>query len=109
MAVVSVSLPAEMMRQIDAIQESRGFAGRSELVRAGIRLLLEDTQEKDSLKGKVSALLIVTHNKDDEAPITELKHEFEDIVRTHIHNKVSRANCVELFFVEGGTEQRSVR
>ena len=33
--------------------------------------------------------------------ITRLKHEFEDIVRTHIHNKISRSNCVELFLVEG--------
>jgi CopG family nickel-responsive transcriptional regulator len=33
--------------------------------------------------------------------VTRLKHEFEEIVRTHIHNKISQNNCVELFLLDG--------
>ena len=68
--IVSLSFPDEMVKQVDQIQKSRGFAGRSELVRAAIRLLIEDTREKDSLKGTVVALLVVTHNQENEDPIT---------------------------------------
>ncbi len=99
--IVSLSFPDEMVKQVDQIQKSRGFAGRSELVRAAIRLLIEDTREKDSLKGTVVALLVVTHNQENEDPITALKHQFEGIVKTQIHSKISAANCVELFLVEG--------
>ncbi|MGH2639879.1 MAG: CopG family ribbon-helix-helix protein, partial [Rhabdochlamydiaceae bacterium] len=79
---------------MDQIQESDGFTGRSELVRAAIRLLLEDSKDKDSLSGRVNAVIIVTHEESNEAPITKLKHQFEDIVKTHIHNKVSHSSCV---------------
>ena len=101
MTIVSLSFPDQMIKELDQIQDKGGFAGRSELVRTAIRLLLEDRKEKDSLVGRVSAVLVVTHDESNEAPITRLKHEFDDIVKTHIHNKISHGNCVELFLVEG--------
>ena len=101
MAIVSLSFPDQMVKDMDQIQKSGGFAGRSELVRAAIRLLLEDSKEKDALSGRMNAIIVVTHDESNEAPITRLKHEFEDIVKTHIHNKISQNNCVELFLLEG--------
>ena len=101
MVIVSLSFPDEMIKEMDRIQKSGGFAGRSELVRAAIRLLLEDSRKKEALSGHMNAIIVVTHEESNEAPITRLKHEFEEIVKTHIHNKISRENCVELFLLEG--------
>ncbi len=101
MTIVSLSFLEQLIKEINDLQESRGFTGRSELVRAAIRLMLEDTKEKDSLSGRVAALVVVTHDQEDEDPITALKHQFEGIVKTHIHSKISHNNCVELFLVEG--------
>ena len=101
MPIVSLSIPDQMIKEIDQMQKSGGFAGRSELVRAAIRLLVEDSREKHALSGRMNAILVVTHDESNEAPITRLKHEFEEIVRTHIHNKISQNNCVELFLLEG--------
>ena len=101
MTIVSLSLPDQMIKDMDQIQKSRGFAGRSELVRAAIRLMLEDTKEKDSMAGKVSAVVTVTHSQEDEEPITRLKHAFQDIVKTHIHSRINHENCIELFLLEG--------
>ena len=101
MTIVSLSFPDETVREMNRMQESQGFKGRSELVRAAIRLMIEDTKSKDSLKGKVSAVVVVTHDEEDEDPITALKHQFEGIVKTHIHSKIGPGNCVELFLVEG--------
>ncbi len=86
---------------MNTIQESQGFAGRSEVVRAAIRLLLLDAREKASLAGKITAILVVTHDESNEEPITRLKHAYDDIVRTHIHNKTGQDNCFELFLLEG--------
>jgi len=101
MTIVSLSFPETMINEMDQIQKSGGFAGRSELVRAAVRLLIEDSKEKDTLSGHMNAIVLVTHDESDEAPVTRLKHEFEDVVRTHIHNKISKNNCVELFLLEG--------
>src|SRR5208337_2678044 len=101
MTIVSLSLPEQMVKDMDQIQKSQGFTGRSELVRAALRLMLEDTKEKDSLVGNISAVVTITHSQENEEPITKLKHQFEDIVKTHIHSKINRSNCVELFLLEG--------
>jgi CopG family nickel-responsive transcriptional regulator len=101
MPIVSLSLPEQMVSAMDQIQESVGFSGRSELVRAAIRLLLEDTKMKDAFTGKANAVIVVGHARDDEEPVTRLKHKFEEIVRTHVHVKVSHEDCVEVFVLSG--------
>jgi CopG family nickel-responsive transcriptional regulator len=101
MPIVSLSLPDKMVAAMDEIQESVGFSGRSELIRAAIRLLLEDTRGKDALGGRTSAVIIVSHGKDDEEPVTRLKHRFEDIVKTHVHCRISHEDCVEVFVLAG--------
>jgi CopG family transcriptional regulator, nickel-responsive regulator len=109
MPIVSLSLPDQMVRAMDEIQDSVGFAGRSELVRAAIRLLLEDTRTKDGLTGKGNAVIVAGHASADEEPVTRLKHKYEDIVRTHVHVKVSHEDCIEVFVLTGeGKEMASM-
>ena len=90
-----------MINEMDQIQKSRGFAGWSELVRTAVRLLIEDSKDTDTLSGHMNAIVLVTHDESDEAPVIRLKHQFEEIVRTYIYNKISKNNCVELFLLEG--------
>ncbi len=101
MTVVSLSLPEKMVSDMDEIQGSVGFSGRSELVRAAIRLLLDDTRQKNALAGETTAVIVVGHGKEDEEPVTRLKHKFEDIVKTHVHCKVSHEDCIEVFVLAG--------
>ena len=90
-----------MVKEMDQIQQSLGFTGRSELVRSGIRLLLQDLREKTQLTGAITAVVVVTHNEENEEAVTKIKHKFSPIVKTHIHNKMNKTNCVELFLLEG--------
>jgi CopG family transcriptional regulator, nickel-responsive regulator len=101
MTIVSLSLPDQMIEDMDSMQKTGGYTGRSELVRAAIRLMIDDSKEKSSLSGQINAIVAVTHDEANEEPVTRLKHEYEDIVKTHIHNKISQRNCVELFLLEG--------
>lgn len=105
MAIVSLSLPEQMVKSMDEIQHSVGFSGRSELVRSAIRLMLEETREKESLRGPTSAILVATHDKEDEESVTRIKHRFEDVVRTHVHSKVTADDCVEMFLVQGDARE----
>lgn len=101
MPIVSLSFPAKMAEEMSEVQKALGFTGRSELVRAGIRLLLQDVKEKATVSGRVSAVVVVTHSEENEGPVTKIKHRYDSIVRTHIHNKIAKSNCVELFLLEG--------
>ncbi len=101
MPVVSLSLPESMLKDMDELEESFGFTGRSELVRAAMRLMLDENRERSGLSGEVNGLLVVTHDQEQEEPVTKLNHRFEDIIRTHVHSKTSSSICVELFLVHG--------
>jgi len=105
MPIVSLSLPDQMITAMGEIQESVGFSGRSELVRAAIRLLLDDTRQKNALVGQMTAVIVASHGKDDEEPVTRLKHKFEDIVKTHVHCRISHEDCVEVFVLSGEGQQ----
>ncbi|MBI3859466.1 MAG: CopG family ribbon-helix-helix protein [Thaumarchaeota archaeon] len=101
MKIVSLSLPDKMVETMDEIQASLGFSGRSELVRAALRSMLDDIHDKDSLTGYINGLIVVTHGQNEEAPVTTLKHKYEDIIKTHVHSKTASSICVELFLVQG--------
>ena len=101
MPVVSLSFPEQLVKEMDKVQKSLGYTGRSEFVRSGIRLLLQDIKERDALGGEVTAVIIVTHTEENEEPVTRIKHEYDEIVRTHVHNKITKNNCVELFLLQG--------
>jgi CopG family nickel-responsive transcriptional regulator len=101
MPVVSLSLPESMLKDMDELEKSFGFTGRSELVRAAVRTMLNENRERSGLSGEANGLLVVTHDQEQEEPVTQLKHRFEDIIRTHVHSKTSSSICVELFLVHG--------
>ncbi|HUI22920.1 MAG TPA: CopG family ribbon-helix-helix protein [Nitrososphaerales archaeon] len=107
MPIVSLSLPDQMLNAMDEIQESVGFSGRSELVRAAIRLLLEDTRDKSAMTGKSNAVVVLGHASVDEEPVTRLKHSYGDIVKTHIHCRISQEDCIEVFVLAGEGRQIS--
>ncbi len=101
MPVVSLSLPESMLKDMDELEKSFGFTGRSELVRAAMRSMLNENRERSGLSGEANGLLVVTHDQEQEEPVTKLKHRFEEIIRTHVHSKTSSSICVELFLVHG--------
>jgi CopG family nickel-responsive transcriptional regulator len=101
MSILSVSMPDSMVKTMQHLQRSQGFSGNSELVRAALRLLIADVREKESVTGPTDAVIVVTHNEEREEPVTRIKHRFDDVVKTHIHNKAGKGTCVEVFLVEG--------
>ena len=105
MTVVSLSFPESMLKEMNDVQKSSGFTGRSELVRAAIRMLLEDSKEKTAVVGDVNGLLVITHDEEEEAPVTKLKHQYEDIITTHVHNKTKTSMCIEVFVLQGDAEK----
>jgi CopG family nickel-responsive transcriptional regulator len=101
MSILSVSMPDSMVKTMQHLQKSQGFSGNSELVRAALRLLIADVREKEAVTGPTDAVIVVTHNEEREEPVTRIKHRFDDVVKTHIHNKAGKGTCVEVFLVEG--------
>ena len=88
MTIVSISLNNEMLKELDKLQDSMGFTGRSEIIRAGIRTFVQEEKQKRDLKGKQNAVLIVVHADEYDDQVAGIKHDYEDLIKTHLHNKI---------------------
>jgi CopG family nickel-responsive transcriptional regulator len=105
MPIISISLSHELLSEIDRLQRSMGFSGRSEVIRAGIRNFVSEEKQKDALAGSLHAILLVVHNDEFDDIIAGLKHSFEDLIITHLHSKIHGDKCVELFMLDGEAER----
>ena len=104
MTIVSVSLNDDILSEIDKLQKSLGFSGRSEIVRAGIRNLLADEKDRQNLSGHLFAVLLAIHDEKSDDQVTEMGHGYDKLITTHIHNKIDGDRCLEIFLLRGDAE-----
>jgi CopG family transcriptional regulator, nickel-responsive regulator len=105
MAIISISLSEQLLQEIDQLKDETGFSGRSDVIRASARLLISDNQDKKNLEGNINSILILIHKQESEDKVTEIKHDFEDIIETQIHNHLKEDKCLELFILEGDAKR----
>ena len=101
MPIVSISLNEEILSEIDKLQKSMGFSGRSEIIRAGIRNLIAEEKQRSNLSGLIHAILMVIHDEESEQIVTGIKHNHEELIDTHLHSKIEGNKCMELFLLHG--------
>jgi CopG family nickel-responsive transcriptional regulator len=104
MTIISLSLNEAMLEELDNVQKVMGFSGRSEAIRAAIRMLLGEFKE-ESLTGKVRGILLLIHEHEAEGVVTNVKHNFLDIIHTQLHNRFKEGKCLELFLLEGEADR----
>jgi CopG family transcriptional regulator, nickel-responsive regulator len=99
--IVSISLNEDIIAEMDKIQKSLGFSGRSELVRASIRSLLAEERKRNSITGFIHALLLAIHDEKSDDQVTEMSHTFDKLINTHLHSKIDKDKCLEIFLLKG--------
>ena len=107
MPIVSISLNDEILSELDKLQSTMGFSGRSEAIRAGIRSFVSDEKQKADLSGNIHAILLVVHNDEFDHVVSGITHNFEDLITTHLHSKIEKEKCMELFLINGDAEKVS--
>ncbi|MEM1994426.1 MAG: CopG family ribbon-helix-helix protein [Nitrososphaerales archaeon] len=101
MAIISLSINDKLLEELDKIQREGGFSGRSEALRAAIRLLLSEHPRRVEPEERVVAVLMLIHGHEAEDIVTEAKHKFIDVVHTQVHNRFKAGKCLELFILNG--------
>ncbi|MFC7164515.1 CopG family ribbon-helix-helix protein [Halospeciosus flavus] len=110
MTVVSVSMPDELLQRIDEFAEGHGYTGRSEVVREAARNLLgefEDQKLEDRPLIGVLTILFDYESTAVEERMMGLRHEYEGLVTSNVHNHVGDHYCMELFILEGSLTEIS--
>ena len=104
MAVVSISMPDELLRRIDGFADEHGYTGRSEVVREAARNLLgefEDRRLEDRELMGVVTVLFDYETTTVEERMMGLRHEHETLVASNFHSHVGDHYCMELFILDG--------
>ena len=107
MPIISISLNDEILTELDKLQKSMGFSGRSEAIRAGIRSFVTEEKQNAQLSGNVHAILLVVHRNEFDDIVSGIKHSFEDLITTHLHSKIEGEKCMELFVIDGEADKVS--
>lgn len=108
MTVVSITLPNELLRKFDEFMKARGYYSRSEAFRDAIRSLIAESELAKLEMGNVAATIMTTCDyarKDVDLKITEVRHEFDDVVIENFHRHIDEKYCLEIFIAEGKNDR----
>lgn len=106
LSIISLSLPNELLAELDTMLGEEHSATRSEVIRQAVRMYLTQYNELDKIKGNVIATITVLYEKTEEnKELFRLQHEFDDMITTYLHSHLSETDCLEVMVVKGASER----
>ena len=108
MTVVSITLPSDLLKKFDGFIETRGYYSRSEAFRDAVRSLIADTEVTKMDTGNVAATIMIICDyarRDVDLRITEVRHEFDDLVIENVHRHIDEKYCLEIFIAQGNSQR----
>ena len=104
MTVISITLPPDLLRKFQDFIETKGYYSRSEAFRDAIRGLIGESELASLQTENVGATIMVTCDyarKDVDLKMSEVRHEFDDVVIENVHRHIGEKYCLEIFIAEG--------
>ncbi|MCU0610754.1 MAG: nickel-responsive transcriptional regulator NikR [Candidatus Eisenbacteria bacterium] len=102
-----VSLPQELLRELDERIVARGYSSRSEFIRDLIRAQLVEEKWRTGSEPVVGVLSIVYdhHQRDLVNRIMDAQHAHyvQTVCTTHVH--LDHDNCLEVIIIQGKAEE----
>lgn len=108
MTVVSITLPADLLKKFDDFVKMRGYYSRSEAFRDAIRSLIAEMEIAKLDTGSVAATMMITceyARRDVDLRMSEIRHEFDDVVVENFHRHIDKQYCLEVFIAEGNYQR----
>lgn len=108
LTVISITLPPDLLKKLEEFIASKGYYSRSEAFRDAIRGLISESDLAKLQEGNVAATIMVTSDyerKDVDLRMSELRHEFDDVVIENVHRHIQEKYCLEIFITEGSNDR----
>jgi len=108
MTVISMTLPSGLLDKFDDFIKARGYYSRSEAFRDAIRSLIAEAEVAKLETGTVAATMMITceyARRDVDLRMSEVRHEFDDIVVENFHRHIGQQYCLEVFIAEGNYQR----
>lgn len=105
---VSLSLSLDLLKEFDALALDLGHSNRSVAVEEAMREFLTNRKWDIGKKGSVAGVILLTydhHSRGINAALTELQHEFPDVVTATMHIHLSKHTCLETIAFKGAASR----
>ena len=103
-----VSLPSTLLQSFDQILKNRGYSSRSEGIRDAIRSYIRYHKWMADLSGPRQGIITLVydhHQRGLVAAITDIQHDFMELIQASLHSHVTHTRCVEVLLVKGDAQQ----
>lgn len=101
---ISLSVSGELLEEFDGLTESLGHLNRSQAVSEAMREFVANRKWDLARRGKASGVILVTydhHSRGISNTLTELQHDYPDVVTATMHVHLSKHTCLEMIAFSG--------
>jgi len=108
LTVISITLPSDLLEKFENFMKTRGYYSRSEAFRDAMRNLIAESELAGPETGLVASTIMITcdyERRDVDMKITEVRHEFDDVVVENVHRHIDEKYCLEIFIAQGKNQR----
>ena len=101
---IGISLPKNLLDRFDEILEYRGYSSRSEGIRDAIRNYITYYKWMSDVTGERQGVITMIYDHEQRGllqVLTEIQHEYLDVIQSSLHSHVSHDKCVEIILLRG--------
>lgn len=102
--IISMSMDEETLHNLDTLQKELEFSSRSETIRQCIRLFTSEHKQSQKLTGEINGIVLVAHPDELTEQVSAIRHAFQSIIKTQVHNHLENHSCLEIFIIKGPAE-----
>ncbi|OPY52273.1 MAG: putative nickel-responsive regulator [Methanosaeta sp. PtaU1.Bin060] len=101
---IGVSLPEKLLTRFDEIILQRGYSSRSEGIRDAIRNYIVHFEWMSDVQGERVGVITLVYSHAQRGLVdnlTEIQHEFGNIIQSSLHVHLDIDNCLEVVVLKG--------
>lgn len=101
---ISMSLPEKLLDEFDAVLKDRGYQSRSKGIRDALKDYIVRYQWMKKMKGeRIGTIAVVYdhHYTGVTEDLTEVQHEYRDLINATMHVHMTHDYCLEVIVVKG--------
>lgn len=105
---VSLSVSKDLMDDFDSLAKTLGHPTRSKAVSEAMRDFISNRSWDLTSKGLVPGVILVTydhHSRGVNRALTELQHDYPDVVNATMHIHLSKHTCLEVIAFKGDAQR----
>jgi CopG family nickel-responsive transcriptional regulator len=102
----SVSMPGDLVMQLDDLIRDQGFANRSQAVSEMVRDHLVEYRGQEAGREIAGTVTLVYdhHKRNIQALLTDIQHDHGGLIIASLHVHLDHHNCMEVLAVRGATD-----